>query len=400
MTQILQEPARVERQTAPAAILAAPAELPRVLASLEGGVPAPTLLCVAGLHGNEPLGVVGLRRVLAALESDRTGLEGRIVGLTGNRRALAEGRRFIDRDLNRSWNPGAIAALRRGQRPATAEDEELLELESEVREVLATATGDVFLLDLHTISGPGPAFAIFEDTLANRRFAFAFPVPLVLGLEEEVTGTLSNYLCSQGVVTLGFEAGQHTEPAAADRTADAVWLALEASGVLRAGSRPQVEEARRRLRRESGSLPHLVEVRHRHPIRPEDGFRMAPGFVTFQRVRKGQAIAADRRGTVRAGEDALLLMPLYQQQGDDGFFLVRRVRPVWLRVSAVLRRLRLERHLHRLPGVHPHPERPLSFIVDRRVARWLTLELFHLLGFRRVGRTGRFVALSRRLQDL
>ena len=49
-----------------------------------------------------------------------------------------------------------------------------------------------------------------------------------------------------------------------------------------------------------------------------------------------------------------------------------------------------------LPGVERHPERPSAFVVDRKIARWMALELFHLLGFRRVGAKGRFVVMGRR----
>jgi hypothetical protein len=89
-------------------------------------------------------------------------------------------------------------------------------------------------------------------------------------------------------------------------------------------------------------------------------------------------------------------MPLYQDQGEDGFFLVREVQPVWLSVSKVLRGLGMEKVLHLLPGVRRHPELPGSFIVDRRYARWLARQLFHLLGFRRVGRDGRTLVMSQR----
>ena len=94
-----------------------------------------------------------------------------------------------------------------------------------------------------------------------------------------------------------------------------------------------------------------------------------------------------------------ILMPLYQEQGEDGFFVVRRVRPMWLRLSEFLRRLNLERYLHLLPGVHPNPALAESFTIDRRYARWFALEIFHLLGFRRPGEAGRYVVMARRAHD-
>ena len=74
-------------------------------------------------------------------------------------------------------------------------------------------------------------------------------------------------------------------------------------------------------------------------------------------------------------------MPLYQSQGDDGFFLVRRVRPFWLRVSAWLRAIGAGNALQYLPGVQRRGHDTLA--VNSRIARWFVVEIFHLLGFRR-----------------
>jgi len=386
----------------PAAASPAGLRADRVLGRLRGAEPGPTLLLVAGLHGNEPAGVEGLRRVFAALaDGAGAGLRGEAVGLAGNLAALAERKRFLREDLNRMWRHDRLELVRTAAAegmPLEAEEAELAGLAAALARAIGEARGPVVVLDLHTTSAGGPSFGVLEDTLANRELAFALPAPLVLGLEEEIVGIMTHHLADRGYVTLGYEAGQHDDPASSDRAEAAAWIVLEAAGVLPPG-RPEVERSRRRLAPESRGLPAVAEVRHRHAIAPGDAFEMAPGFRNFERVEAGQALAWDRRGPVHAPDDGLLLMPLYQAQGDDGFFLVRRVRPVWLELSRVLRRLRLERLLPALPGVRRHPELPGSFLVDRRVARWAALELFHLLGFRRRGPAGeRYLVMTRRLE--
>jgi predicted deacylase len=359
----------------------------RILGRVAGATPGPTLLCIGGMHGNEPAGVLALRRVLARLGADASGLRGTLVGLSGNRRALAAQRRYIFRDLNRMWRPDLIAAARRLTPGLPADDdeaEEQSELERELSHLLAEApAGRTFLLDLHTTSGPGPAFVVLDDTLANRAFALEFPVPLILGIEEQLPGTLLYHYAGQGIVTLGFEAGPNDAPASVDRAEAAVWIALEACGALPRGRRPEVAAARQLLAATTGDLPRVVEIVHRHAIKPEDRFKMHPGFASFTRVHAGQTLATDLRGPVTTSQDALLLMPLYQPQGSEGFFLARPVRPFWLRLSARLRRFRLARRLSLLPGIHRHPTIPQTYLVDPRMARWLMPELFHLLGYRR-----------------
>ena len=369
---------------------------PRVVGRVVAPDAGPTLLVVGGLHGNEPAGLLGMERVFARLGEVGGLSRGEFIGLAGNLEALAAGCRFVDEDLNRIWLEPRLSALRTDE-PVSVEESELRELDREVNAALARARGEVYALDLHTISGPGPAFTVIDDTLLNRRFANRFPVPLVLGLDEELSGTMAHHLTAEGVIPVGFEAGQHEEDAAAERAEAAIWIALRAAGLL-ADGHAESGAARERLKGESRGLPYVVEVRYRHPITPEDGFRSRPGLVSFQPVRSGEPLASDRSGDVRAPLGGMVLMPLYQEQGEEGFFLVHPVRPFWLRLSERVRPWRLERLLHWLPGVRRHPEQEGAFVIDRRIARWEALQIFHLLGFRRRGEVERYLVMARRRQ--
>ena len=146
-------------------------------------------------------------------------------------------------------------------------------------------------------------------------------------------------------------------------------------------------------------MPRLIEVRHRHPIRGEDAFRMEQGYSNFKTVGKNQLLARDRNGPVRTPEAGLILLPLYQGQGNDGFFVSREVRPLWLRMSWVLRRLRLHGMMLFLPGVSRSPSSTHGLIVDTRVARAYPLEIFHLFGYRKLRQNGSCLVVSRRCYD-
>jgi succinylglutamate desuccinylase len=100
-------------------------------------------------------------------------------------------------------------------------------------------------------------------------------------------------------------------------------------------------------------------------------------------VKQGELLGRDRNGEVRAPQRGRIVLPLYQELGDDGFFLVRRVSRFWLGLSALLRRLRLGGVLTGLPGVRKHPHQPNALCVDRRMARWPLVSFFHLFGYRR-----------------
>ncbi len=127
---------------------------------------------------------------------------------------------------------------------------------------------------------------------------------------------------------------------------------------------------------------------------------MLPDFRNFDPIETGQPLARDRSGAVCATERGLLLLPLYQGLGNDGFFTGREVRPAWLTVSRLLRRLRLAAVLPLLPGVRRLPGRPASLVVDRRVAQFWALEILHLLGYRKRRQHGKLLEVSRRRWDI
>ena len=351
---------------------------------VDGGAGGPLLIVVGGVHGNEPAGVAAVGRVLAELELGPSPILGSLVALAGNLGALEARRRYLDSDLNRLWSAERLERVRSGARPTSAEERELAELDSEIEALLAEAPGRVWFLDLHTTSGPGLPFTVLDDALPSRRFALALPVPVVLGLEEELAGTLVFHLSARGGTSVAFEGGRHDDPQAVDRCEAAIWVALAAAGLLPRTWRPRAEIARRLLAASRGPMPHLVEVVYRHAIQPEDGFRMRPGYTSFHAVAKGEPLGDDRRGPVLSPGRGLLLMPLYQPQGNDGFFLAQPVRRSWFELSAALRSARADRFLARLPGVRRDPDDPGTFRVDRRIARFLARELFHLLGYRQL----------------
>ena len=296
----------------------------RVIDQLSGAEAGPTLLLVGGVHGNEPAGVNAARRVLGRLRAAGAGVAGEVVALTGNMRALAAGRRYLVRDLNRQWTPERIAAARAGA--DDAEGSELIELAGELDAVLARARGPVFALDMHTTSADGIPFGVVGEDAGSRAFAAALPLPGIVGLEAQIDGVLTSYLSRRGCATLAVEGGQNQSAHALANLEAAVTLGLSAAGVVAAADVPGHAEAHALLSHARGDLPQLIEVVSRHEVLPEHGFCMEPGFANIQRTGAGTLLARDGSGEIRAPFDGLVLLPLYQPQGSDGFFYGRELR--------------------------------------------------------------------------
>ena len=282
-------------------------------------------MITGGLHGNEPAGMVAARAILAELGPRRSVLRGKVIAFSGNRRALERGVRFVSRDLNRGWQEPDLARLHAAPENAlTTEDHEQRELHRELLELEREPSRLVFL-DLHTTSGPTEPFVCFSDTSANRSLACALSVNVVLGLEKVVGASMLSWASARGHVGISFEAGQHDDPAAVQRHIGAVWMLLVAVGSLDAAEVPAEDTQLAAIAPSAGRRPLVVEVRHRHVVEVGDEFEMIGGFAGFDPIEAGQVVACDRRGPVRAPEAGLLLMPRYQGQGEDGFFVVREV---------------------------------------------------------------------------
>lgn len=287
----------------------------------------PLLVCVGGIHGNEPAGVRALEEVLRELRADDAPpCRGRLVALAGNLGALEASVRFRDRDLNRQWTDPRTEELRGsgeiGPRlgPEGREQRRLLRILE--RTLDEDRRGPAYLVDLHTTSGESPPFGIVGRREACRRFARAFPIPHVRGLERHLPGMLADWACRRGFASFTAEAGQQEASTSVSRTRAVIWTALAAAGLVDADA-SRVTEASRFLSASSEGVPRRLEVRYRHAIAPNDGFRMKPGWTNFDRVLEGDVLAEDRSGEIPAPKSGLLFLPLYQDLGSDGFFLVR-----------------------------------------------------------------------------
>lgn len=369
-----------------------------LIGAFVGNPSGPTLIAIGSIHGNEPGGAIALSNVANQLKKIAGKLKGRVYFLRGNTRAISEGIRFVDRDLNRQWTSKNMSNVGTDMLSATSEGVELTELDHILDGILITAMDEVFVIDLHSTSSDGMPFATVGDTLRNRAFAQKFPLPILLGIEEQLDGTLLEYLNNAGAVTLGFEGGQHYSRETVMNHEALAWLALEHARIVEHEDVPYTEFCHKVLSEQGGGA-RLFEVRYRHATSETDKFEMMPGFKNFDPVQKDQIVATDRNGPVKAHESGLILMPLYQRLGNDGFFIGREISPFWLWLSGILRRLGIQKLIHLLPGVRRDTDDPATLIVNTSIARLFPLQVFHLLGFRRRRWIGHKLVVSRRKHD-
>ena len=306
----------------------------RYIGSHEGSKKGPLLIVFGAMHGNEPAGIKALDLMFKMLEVEPiTNPEfhfcGRLVGLVGNTRATEKRVRYINRDLNRQWTLGNVARMQNSKL------EDLDEEDLEIKEILEVVHHEIEMyqpeklvfLDLHTTTAFGGIFSIPQETEESIRIAIELHAPVIRGLLKGVKGTTLHYFNNENfepdTVAVTFESGQHEEQLSVNRAIAALTNCMRTIGCV---EELHVENRHDSILIEySKNLPKVAELISAHKIMPGDNFNMAPNYKNFQAVKKGETLGTDKNGNVVAKEDSLILMPLYQRKGDDGFFLIKTV---------------------------------------------------------------------------
>ena len=354
----------------------------RIIGHIKGRQKGPTLIFFGGIHGNEPSGVQILEEVFGKLDDLQNDIKGTIYGIRGNIPALAKERRFLESDLNRIWTADAVKKINgkpNGNR--TSEEGEMAEIYRILTEIVKVESPPFYFIDYHTTSSPTLPFITINDAMINRKFARLFPLPVILGMEEYLEGPLLSYVNERGYLAIGFESGQHFTEDAVRNGVSFTWLTLLFAGVVPEKLIDRSEHLLVLSTAGSGNT-NFYEVTYRHLITDKDEFLMSQGFKSFDSLGEGTELAFHNGKKIRTDKKTIVFMPLYQEQGEEGFFLIRKI-PQWvLRLSAFMRRLRLDLLLTLLPGVSWASPTKDRLMVDLKVARFLSKPLFHLLGYR------------------
>lgn len=354
--------------------------LKRELGSMGVRGSGPTVIVIGGMHGNEPAGILAMQKLLSEITPKEQELKGSLHCLGGNLGALAQQKRFTEEDLNRIWTQQRMERLKASEDIPSPEEKELRELKNMI-DTLLDNKGPVYLIDLHTTSGPTQPFMIIDDTLVNRRFARHFPLPLVLGLDEYLPGTLLSYYRSRGLITIGMEGGQHDDPRAVAHGISFLRLVLHHTGSMRL-NKEALASHRGVLRKATERPPGIYDIWHRESIAPEAEFELSEGFTSFQMLETGTHLGLKDNMPMILPRRSRIFMPRYQEQGADGFFLMRRIPAFLLPLSEVCRAWKLGKLLARLPGMKKVPGNPAAFTVNDRLFRISGEGLWHFLGYR------------------
>ncbi len=328
---------------------------------------------------------------------------GNAVAIAGNLPALHENRRYIDTDLNRIWSGERLFKLRKRTTESEThitEFREQKEIYETIKEECLRSSGPVFMIDLHTTSAESIPFIFISDTIRNREFVKRIPVPVVLGVEEILDSTLLNFANHLGIVCFGLEAGNHYSIYSYENSLSVIWLTLHSAGCMDDQNGAVVKHNYNYLRRSANGITDYFQLRYRHGIADGEHFVMKPGFANFEDIARGQYLADSQGRKVLAPESGKILMPLYQKQGNDGFYVVRKINIVWIELSGLLRKIDFNRIIRHIPGVYKLKRREHILAVRKSSVSDFIVNVMHLLGYHKTRRILSLVLFSRREYDL
>lgn len=294
-------------------------DVERIIGSYTSNIEGPLLFVTAGIHGNEPSGVIALQKIFKELDQSRPIIKGTFVGVCGNKLALANNLRYIDRDLNRTWTKENLK-----QPSATFHEfEEMQAILNVLNYYNDKSPTKSYFLDCHTTSSPSAPYISVQNVQDNYPWALQFPAPIVMGFSDIITGDIDHYLSSIGITGFVFEAGQHTANNAVENQLGMIWLALQKACNIDFSNLSKYPETVTKFLDKNDAHQKTFEILYRHELKEQDTFEMKTGFENFSKVRKGQLLATQNGKEIKSSWDAYIFMPLYQSQGDDGFFIIR-----------------------------------------------------------------------------
>ncbi|MEQ8552644.1 MAG: succinylglutamate desuccinylase/aspartoacylase family protein [Cyclobacteriaceae bacterium] len=293
----------------------------RVLVDIDSGIPGPLILAVGGIHGNELAGIIAIHQVADRLENHNIQIKGRFLGLTGNINAVRERQRYIDKDLNRIFPRSRSKCITYcGAVSEVNELDEFIQLIDDNVE----ADQEVFYVDCHTTSSETAPYLSVNEYDKSIELADGFPLATVVGLQKVLPGCCAEYLNLRGFHGFTAEGGQHDDFASIENLEAIIWMMFCHTGAVD---------------RKTGSecFPHhyqllskniiegkkKFELIYHYRIAENEQFSMKPGYINFQRIEKGEWLASNQHSKIHSPYDCRILMPLYQEQGDDGFFLLQ-----------------------------------------------------------------------------
>ena len=270
-----------------------------------------TLGIIAITHGNEVLGLPIVNRLIGEILAGKIMPATKILFAAGNVPSARAGKRFIDRDLNRSF------ALNSNENAETVRAREI--------ETHFFDRCD-YVLDLHQTIQPSHSPFFFFYYFSQRQFDFLNAVnpglPVIVTLNDALHGqngqTTNEYLKNQGKVCLTVELGE--KGFFADKFDLGLTIAKKMIATVQ-----NAEQTIEPMANPERLLKIEVGYRVQH-----SGTRLDEGWRNLQEVVKGQRLGHSDGGPIHSPISGYILFPKYAPDpaiGQELFCICKQIEP-------------------------------------------------------------------------
>jgi succinylglutamate desuccinylase len=294
----------------------------RLLGDYQSDTSGPLMVVVACLHGNEISGADAALRVLNVLQREEIEFAGRLFAILGNVPAYDARTRLIEEDLNRIWTKDRVEKALTSA-PVSIEDEQMAEIRRTLDVISNSENTSRYLLDLHTTSAASPPFIAHAGEGESRDIVKRIGAVEVRHITDYLSGMLVKHTSEIGWNSIAFEAGSHMQADSVDIHETLIWQSLASARMIPEKDIPVRIRLRQAELKQLDTIQTSVEVVHHHVIEEGDQFQMRLGYCNFQNVEHGEILAEDRHGHIHAPVSGRVFLPLYQEEGRDGFFIVQ-----------------------------------------------------------------------------
>ena len=334
----------------------------------------PSIFFFCCTHGNEVAGLKALNQLFENLYELTNYINANIYGILGNEKAYRLNMRYIDRDLNRIWTKENLLQIDH-KNEKDHEFKELKSLYKLVEDKAKDKTGELYFIDLHTTSSKSKPFIVMNDSLKNIKFASGLDISVIIGVERFISGSMLDFFNERGYVSFAFEGGCHDDKDAIYAIENfCIKILLQTESLAQYGI--QIMEKKTKLQPSK-----FYEMKYRHRLEIKDDFYMLNGYKNFQPIKKGENLAMHNHKTIKSPGNFTIFMPLYQEQGEDGFFFIKSISNFKLKLISFLRKSKFQNFL--LQHINLSSKDQNTIIVNKMKTKSFQLQLLHLLGFRK-----------------
>lgn len=247
---------------------------------------------MAGVHGNERIGVQVIQELQRLLELEH--MSGEVYLILGNPNAYKHNVRCIDQDMNRLFDKKTLEHIKNLTfRQLNAEQKRVLE----VVPILQKAD---FLLDIHSTINPSIPFVFIENTKKHLQLAEYFDTEYIVcnapNGPQDMNSCADNFVDRCGGVGLTYESGWHKDEQCFENVLLKAKLFLAYTKVAFKDLHPPIKK-----------FHSKILLLYQSIIPESHQFCFLKKFKNFEKVSAGTVIAVDGKKEMYAKRDSQIL---------------------------------------------------------------------------------------------